>query len=170
MLSFQFWEFFKNTSGGCFFIKLINRVVSRGVNQGRGGGKFDATTRKLNCQYDIQLAITKIQFFAWYVATKCLSSISLRTLLLLCYMTVSRTLKVLKFAVLDFAIFAIFDHFRELLYPRKVWNPQNRKIKYPRNEIPPEFEILFFLIFDQSMILIPVYRISLLIITKLEVL
>ena len=33
--------------------------------------KFDATTRKLNCQYDIQLAVTKTRFFPWYVATKC---------------------------------------------------------------------------------------------------
>ena len=30
--------------------------------------KFDATTRKLNRQYDIQLAVTKIP---WYVAMKC---------------------------------------------------------------------------------------------------
>ena len=59
--------------------------------------KFDVTTRKLNRQYDIQFAVTKTRFFAWYVATKCdttktrlLASILLRTLLLLCYMTVSR--------------------------------------------------------------------------------
>ena len=32
--------------------------------------KFDATTRKLNRQYDIQLAVTKTQFFPWYVAMK----------------------------------------------------------------------------------------------------
>ena len=37
-----------------------------------------------------------------------------------------------------------------------------------RNEIYAEFEIPFFLIFDQSMILIPVYRVSLLIVTKSE--
>ena len=33
--------------------------------------KFDATTRKLNRQYDIQLAVTKTRFFPWYVAMKC---------------------------------------------------------------------------------------------------
>ena len=64
--------------------------------------KFDATTRKLNGQYDIQLAISKTRFFPWYVAMKYdtedgnaisvvdLASIPLRTLFLLCYMTVSR--------------------------------------------------------------------------------
>ena len=33
--------------------------------------KFDATTRKLNRQCDIQLAVTKTRFFPWYVAMKC---------------------------------------------------------------------------------------------------
>ena len=33
--------------------------------------KFDSTTRKRNCQYDIRLAVTKNRFFPWYVATKC---------------------------------------------------------------------------------------------------
>ena len=33
--------------------------------------KFDATTRKLNRQYDIQLAVIKTRFFPWYVAMKC---------------------------------------------------------------------------------------------------
>ena len=33
--------------------------------------KFGATTRKLNRQYDIQLAVTKTQFFPWYVSMKC---------------------------------------------------------------------------------------------------
>ena len=33
--------------------------------------KFDSTTRKRNCQYDIRLAVTKTRFFPWYVATKC---------------------------------------------------------------------------------------------------
>ena len=42
--------------------------------------------------------------------------------------TLSYTLK-----VLNFAIFAIFDHFCEILYPRKVSKPQNREIKYPLN-------------------------------------
>ena len=70
------------------------------------------------------------------------------------------TLKVLNFA--------LFDHFREILYPRKVSKSRNGEIKYPRNEIPAEFEILFFLTFDQSMILMPVYRVSLLAVTKLE--
>ena len=48
----------------------------------------------------------------------------------------------------------IFDHFREILYPRKVSKTRNLEIKYPRNEIPAEFEIFFFLIFDQNMILL----------------
>ena len=33
--------------------------------------KFDAAIRKLNRQYDIQLAVAKTRFFPWYVATKC---------------------------------------------------------------------------------------------------
>ena len=33
--------------------------------------KFDSTTRKRNCQYDIRLAVTKTRFSPWYVATKC---------------------------------------------------------------------------------------------------
>ena len=33
--------------------------------------KFDATTRKLNRQYEIQLAVTKTRIFPWYVARKC---------------------------------------------------------------------------------------------------
>ena len=33
--------------------------------------KFDATTRKLNRQHNIQLAVTKTLFFQWYVATEC---------------------------------------------------------------------------------------------------
>ena len=33
--------------------------------------KFDVTTRKLNHQYDIQLAVTKTRFFPWNVAMKC---------------------------------------------------------------------------------------------------
>ena len=33
--------------------------------------KFDAATRKLNRQCDIQLAVTKTRFFPWYVAMKC---------------------------------------------------------------------------------------------------
>ena len=33
--------------------------------------KFDATKRKLNRQYEIQHAVAKIRFFAWYNATKC---------------------------------------------------------------------------------------------------
>ena len=70
------------------------------------------------------------------------------------------TLKVLNFA--------LFDHFCEILYPRKVSKSRNGEIKYPWNEIPAEFEILFFLTFNQSMILMPVYRISLLAVTKLE--
>ena len=71
---------------------------------------------------------------------------------------------VITFKILNFAIFAIFDHFRKNLYSWKVSKPQNREIKYPRNLIPAKFEIIFFLIFDQSMILIPAYRISLLIV------
>ena len=35
--------------------------------------------------------------------------------------------------VLNFPIFAIFDHFREILYPQKASKPQNREIIYPRN-------------------------------------
>ena len=35
--------------------------------------------------------------------------------------------------VLNFAIFAIFDHICEILYPRKVSKPQNREIRYPRS-------------------------------------
>ena len=35
--------------------------------------------------------------------------------------------------VLNFVIFAIFDHFREILYRQKVSKPQNRKTKYPQN-------------------------------------
>ena len=50
----------------------------------------------------------------------------------------------------------IFDRFREILYSQKVSEPQNHKIKYPHNLISPEFEILAFLKFDQSVILIPV--------------
>ena len=52
----------------------------------------------------------------------------------------------------------------------KVSKPRNHEIKYPRNKMPAEFEILFFIIFDQSMILIAVYRIYLLIVTELELL
>ena len=60
--------------------------------------------------------------------------------------------------VLNFGIFAIFDYFREILYPCKVSKAES---------IPAEFEILF-LIFDQIIILIAVYHISILIVTKLE--
>ena len=45
--------------------------------------------------------------------------------------------------------------------------PRSYQIKYRRNQISAKFEIHFFLIFYQSMILIPVYRISLLIIITL---
>ena len=48
-----------------------------------------------------------------------------------------------------------------------ISKPRNYQIKYPRNQIPAKFEILFLLIFYQSLILIPVYRISLLIIITL---
>ena len=64
-------------------------------------------------------------------------------------------------------IFAIFHHFYETLYPRKVSKPQNCEIKYPQNYVPAKFEALFFLLFDQSIISIPVYRISLFILMKL---
>ena len=40
---------------------------------------------------------------------------------------------------MHFAIFAIFDHFREILFPHSVSKPQNHEIKYPRNEIPAFF-------------------------------
>ena len=53
--------------------------------------------------------------------------------------------------VLNFGIFAIFDHFREILYPCKVSKAES---------IPAEFE--------QIIILIAVYHISILIVTKLE--
>ena len=43
--------------------------------------------------------------------------------------------------VSNFAIFEIFDHFREIFYPRKQ---QNQEINYQQNEIPGAFEILFF--------------------------
>ena len=59
--------------------------------------KFDATTRKLNRQYDIQLAVIKTRFFPWYVAMKCdtyetrfLALVPFLTLFLLCYMNVLR--------------------------------------------------------------------------------
>ena len=42
------------------------------------------------------------------------------------------------------------------------------KTKISRNCIPAEFEILFWLIYDQSMMMIPVYCISLLMVTKLD--
>ena len=48
-----------------------------------------------------------------------------------------------------------------------ISKPRNYQIKYPRNQIPAKFEILFLLIFYQSLILVPVYRISLLIIITL---
>ena len=72
--------------------------------------------------------------------------------------------------VLNFTILAFFDHFCKILYRRKVSKPQNREIRYLQNQISSDIEILFFLILNQSMILIPVYRISLLIIKKLELL
>ena len=58
--------------------------------------KFDATTRKLNRQYDIELTVTKIRFFhntlprnaIRTTGTRFLVSISLLTLFRLCYMTV----------------------------------------------------------------------------------
>ena len=49
-------------------------------------------------------------------------------------------------ATLKVLNFAIFDHFRDILYPRKVSKPQIREMKYPQNRIPVQFEILFFLI------------------------
>ena len=61
-----------------------------------------------------------------------------------------------------------FCNFRKILYLQKVSKPQNREIKHPQNLIPAKSEILFIPIFDQSMILIPLYRISLLIVAKLE--
>ena len=79
-----------------------------------------------------------------------------------------RTFFIHKAFTLKVLNFALFDHFCEILYPRKVSKSRNGEIKYPWNEIPAEFEILFFLTFNQSMILMPVYRISLLAVTKLE--
>ena len=77
------------------------------------------------------------------------------------------TLKVLNFAT--------FFYFRENLYLRKVAQQQNRKIKnlqiiiiIIKNKIPSEFQILFRLVLDQNMLLIPVYLISLLTLTKFE--
>ena len=77
------------------------------------------------------------------------------------------TLKVLNFAT--------FFYFRENLYLRKVSQQQNRKIKnlqiiiiIIKNKIPSEFQILFRLVLDQNMLLIPVYLISLLTLTKFE--
>ena len=77
------------------------------------------------------------------------------------------TLKVLNFAT--------FFYFRENLYLRKVSQQQNRKIKNLQiiiiiieNKIPSEFQILFRLVLDQNMLLIPVYLISLLTLTKFE--
>ena len=77
------------------------------------------------------------------------------------------TLKVLNFAT--------FFYFRENLYLRKVSQQQNRKIKnlqiiiiIIKNKIPSEFQILFRLVLDQNMLLIPVYLISLLPLTKFE--
>ena len=77
------------------------------------------------------------------------------------------TLKVLNFAT--------FFYFRENLYLRKVSQQQNRKIKnlqiiiiIIKNKIPSEFQILFRLVLDQNMLLIPVYLISLLTLTKIE--
>ena len=80
------------------------------------------------------------------------------------------TLKVLNFAT--------FFYFRENLYLRKVAQQQNRKIKnlqiiiiiiiIIKNKIPSEFQILFHLVLDQNMLLIPVYLISLLTLTKFE--
>ena len=59
-------------------------------------------------------------------------------------------LKSIKFLrLLNFTIFAKFCT-RE--------KPQNCKIKYLQNYVHAEFEILFFLILDQSMKLIPAYR------------
>ena len=76
------------------------------------------------------------------------------------------------FVICNYALkvlnFAIFDHFRQISYPQKFSKPQNCEIKFPKNLTPPEFKILFFLIFDQNMILMPVYRIPLLIVTMLE--
>ena len=78
------------------------------------------------------------------------------------------TLKVLNFAT--------FFYFRENLYLRKV-SQQNRKIKNLQiiiiiiiNKILSEFQILFYLVLDQNMLLIPVYLISLLTLTKFELL
>ena len=75
------------------------------------------------------------------------------------------TLKVLNFAT--------FFYFRENLYLWKVSQQQNRKIKnlqiiIIKNKIPSEFQILFYLVLDQNMLLIPVYLISLLTLTKFE--
>ena len=77
------------------------------------------------------------------------------------------TLKVLNFAT--------FFYFRENLYLRKV-SQQNRKIKNLQiiiiiiiiNKILSEFQILFYLVLDQNMLLILVYLISLLTLTKFE--
>ena len=69
-------------------------------------------------------------------------------------------LKVLNFAGTKFLDFREFWLFSQNFVPVK---PKNREIEYL-----PILIILFFLIFDQGMILIVVYRISLLIVTKLE--
>ena len=44
--------------------------------------------------------------------------------------TFSKYLKTLE--VLNFAFFPIFDHFREILFPRQVLKTRNHKIKYPQ--------------------------------------
>ena len=63
-----------------------------------------------------------------------LSSIQLKGMSIFCplgyWNILGSTLKIFNFAGIKFTIFAIFDHFREILYPRKVSKPQSRKIKY----------------------------------------
>ena len=44
-----------------------------------------------------------------------------------------------------------FQRLDEILSTRNISKPQNREIKYALSQIPAEFEIIFFLIFDQSM-------------------
>ena len=54
-----------------------------------------------------------------------------------------------------------------LIFSSTCWRVPNRGIKSGEIKYLPSLRF-FFLIFDQSMIFIPVYRISLLIVTKLE--
>ena len=53
--------------------------------------------------------------------------------------------------LLYLSMYLNFQRLDEILSTRNISKPRNREIKYARSQIPAEFEIIFFLIFDQSM-------------------